>query len=689
MRYLFFLLLLLLTTPNLSFAQKVSKIDSLKQKLSVVPDSTQIKVLLDLCWAYRNSNIDTAILYANTALEKSIHLNLKTLQPKNYIYLGVLYRNQGDYNQALKYYFLAIRISEEIKNYEQLGYAFQSIGDINNRQGDYEEAIKFTQQGLTQFNLTKDLRGQAYCVYTLGNIYYNKKEYATALEFQLKALEIRKKIKDKSNIASSLAAVAAVLYKQNKRQEALQYANESETLFKETNDLRALANMLNQIASITFDEQKYDTCISKSQEALRTAQKSGNIEYMKDSYWNLYRAYQSLHASKMAFESQKLYLLYEDSLLNQERNRQTVNLESKYKQEKQNLQLQVLKNEEESNKLLFSILGIVSLFLLILAILAFVMNGKRKKNILLLTEQSEEIISKKEVLEQTLSDIHSKELHIHNTINYALRIQTAILLSENNLQQFIPESFILFMPRDTVSGDFYWFTEKMEDNCKRIILIVADCTGHGVPGAFMSMIGDALLNQIIEYKKIFKPHLILNALDNGIRTALRQNETARNDGMDISVVTFIHNAQKQLIRVGFAGAMNPAYIVEHQENNNLLVLRPNKRPIGGSSNLYRRKNAEIEQFTKTAFEVNASNKVKGENYLQTPFTLYMCSDGFQDQFGGNNDRKFMTNQFKLLLQKISTLPIQKQKEELQTVYQNWKQSKKQTDDITILGIKIT
>ncbi len=710
MQQTLFILFLLLATCTNSFAQRKAKIDSLIQASLVAKDTTRIKILVELCWAYRNSSIDTAILYGKTAIEQSLAINYKLSQPKNYTYLGVLYRNQGDYTKALKNYFLAARISEEIKNYEQLGYALQSIGDVNNRQGDYEEAIKYTQQGLAQFEAIKDHRGIGYCEYTLGNIYYNKKDYTKALEYHYKALALRRQIKDKGNVASSLGIISTILYKQQRITESLQVAIEAEVLFKETNDLRGLANMLNQVSRIEFDKKAYDISIDKAKEALVFLKKSGSMEYRKDSYFIIFQAYQAKKDLKAAFDNQKLYLLYEDSLLSQERTRQTLNIESAYYQEKQDLRLAALKNESESRTVMIYAAAIITVIILILVILFIRATNKRKKTTILLKEQAEEILNTTEELAVTLEDINGKNTKINDSIGYALRIQTAILLSEKDLQKSVAKSFILFKPRDIVSGDFYWFAEKPNVNTslnsKKIILVVADCTGHGVPGAFMSMIGDSLLKQIVHDKEIHEPHKILDLLDIGVRNALHQDQTSQNDGMDISIVS-LHYQHEQVTKLQFSGAMNPAYLVEHRPNETIFhTLKADKKPIGGNTNLYKRKKAKADLYLFTNQNIiinqeviaqtlnetkqNIENNVENSHDLviQSPFTLYMCSDGFQDQFGGIEDRKFMTSHFKTLLNEISLLPIQEQKNKLDTVFEIWKQDTKQTDDITIIGMKI-
>jgi serine phosphatase RsbU (regulator of sigma subunit) len=717
-------ILLLSVTLSPLFAQKRVRIDSLITASLVAADTTRIKILVELCWAYRNSSIDTAILYGERALEQSLKLNYKTTLPKNYTYLGVLNRNMGNYPKALEYYFLSAKHSEEQKDYEQLGYALQSIGDINNRQGDYEEAIKYTEQGLKQFEIIKDNGGKGYCYYTLGNIYSNKNEYQKAIDFHQKALEIRKHIDDKGKIASSLGVLASIFYKQKRVDDAMSYSTQAKNLFKEVRDLRGIANMTNQIAQIDYDNKNYESAIIKSHEALEIAQKSGNIEYMKDSYSLLHKAYLAQNKLQQAYDNQQLYLVYQDSLFNQERGRQTIALEGKYEQEKRKILVQTLEEEEETQKYTryaISLVAFIAVLLLIFYIRTFI---KRKRTTALLNEQAEEIITKTEQLALTLQDIQQKNEKINDSISYALRIQSAMLLSENHLRDYIPESFIFFKPRDVVSGDFYWFAEKQMGKNKKFIIAVADCTGHGVPGAFMSMIGDALLNEIVHDKEIQQPHYILNQLNEGIRKALHQEATEQNDGMDISVVN-INYFDNQLTKIIFAGAMNPAYLVENLHQKPIIhVLKADKQPIGGNKDIYQRKKQQTDNsiafsfsrqtiivqdssvannddsstqtvFTSEALQNKLQNTLENEvvklnsvESVQTPFMLYMCSDGYQDQFGGKDNRKFMTTKLRNVLTEIAPLPIDEQKYILTKNFFDWKNNQKQTDDVTVIGMRL-
>jgi serine phosphatase RsbU (regulator of sigma subunit) len=268
------------------------------------------------------------------------------------------------------------------------------------------------------------------------------------------------------------------------------------------------------------------------------------------------------------------------------------------------------------------------------------------------TERTMEVITQKNIIE-----VKNKEITANLT--YAKRIQSAILPDIRLIYKALEQSFILYIPKDIVSGDFYGFAQKNS----KVLIASADCTGHGVTGAFMSMIGSSLLNQIINERNITSPAQILDSLNEGIVHSLKQKETDSHDGMDISICTF----DLQNHRVQFAGANRPLWMIR---NNTLLVYEPDKFPIGGMQVVTDEKFNEIE----IALEQND--------------TLYMFTDGFADQFGGENGKKLMSKKFKDILLSIQHLPMSEQGAYLDNHFKMWMGSNEQVDDVLVIGIKV-
>ncbi|MFI5219846.1 MAG: PP2C family protein-serine/threonine phosphatase [Bacteroidia bacterium] len=263
-----------------------------------------------------------------------------------------------------------------------------------------------------------------------------------------------------------------------------------------------------------------------------------------------------------------------------------------------------------------------------------------------------EVVHQKEIVE-----IKNKE--ILDSIHYAKRLQEAILPTDKTVKTYFPESFVLYMPKDIVAGDFYWIATSGEI----VLVAVADCTGHGVSGALMSMMGVSLLNQIVNEKGIIVPSEILNQLHHSVIMALKQTENDTNDGMDIAICSFdLKNKQFQ-----FAGANRPLWVIK---NNEIEIIVPDKIPVGG---------LQIEGsgiFTNHAVKLNANE------------TFYLFTDGYADQFGGENGKKLMTKQFKEKLLAVKNLNLTEQMKALKEYFEKWKGSNEQVDDVLVMGIRI-
>jgi len=284
---------------------------------------------------------------------------------------------------------------------------------------------------------------------------------------------------------------------------------------------------------------------------------------------------------------------------------------------------------------------------------------KAQKKIQIYLEK--ELEARTSVVMKQKTEIELQNLEITDSINYAKRIQTSILPDFNKMKETFKESFIIFRPRDIVSGDFYWF-EKFDDNC--FILVCADSTGHGVPGAFMSMIGSTLLQDIVSRQRISKPSQVLTLLDKQIFSTLNQNVElgVSNDGMDLVVCEI--NVNKRHIR--FASAMRPVIIVLGGEP---YYIKGNRSSVGGES--------VIEKYFDDQ-----------EYYLSEGDTIYMFSDGLPDQFGGVDGKKMKIARLKKLIEDVADLSMESQKEVILKFYDEWKGSHDQVDDILLIGIRL-
>lgn len=262
-------------------------------------------------------------------------------------------------------------------------------------------------------------------------------------------------------------------------------------------------------------------------------------------------------------------------------------------------------------------------------------------------------------LRLAFEQIDQKNKDITSSINYASRIQSALLPLEDEIQNYLSEYFILFRPRDIVSGDIYWFGKAGG----KLFLSAIDCTGHGVPGAFMSMIADSILHQLIVEKGIYSADVILNEMHKSIRKALKQDISENKDGMDLAFCVI--DREKKTLE--FAGAHNPLIVIQ---NGELKIIKGNNFSIGGFQH------EENRVFDKNIID------------LSIPTTFYIFTDGYQDQFGGEDKRKFLPSRFRELLLEICDKPIKEQRQLMEQALESWMGDQKQIDDILVIGVKV-
>ena len=363
---------------------------------------------------------------------------------------------------------------------------------------------------------------------------------------------------------------------------------------------------------------------------------------------SLYKTYKKLNNYQKAIETNDKYLFVRDSSKNSAAGRELIKLKSyekfsllrdidsiKYSNEILINQAEAITQKQRNNGLI-----IISIIILASLVLVFI--------------QLKEVRKGKKIIEE-------KQHEISDSINYAKRIQDATMTSSIYLKEILPESFIFLKPKDVVSGDFYWTHKDQEEN---IFFTVADCTGHGILGAVMSMIGTSLLNENIIENNIENPAEILGNMRTKIIESLNDNASNTNnkDGMDMSLCKL--NLKKKTLE--FAGANNPLI---HISNDQLENIKGNSQPVGLSV-------IDNKPFT--------NHKIK----LKKGDMIYIYSDGYQDQFGGPKGKKYMVKKYRTFLKELSKLPIEEQGVKIQEEFHSWKGNHDQVDDICVMGLRV-
>ncbi len=541
--------------------------------------------------------------------------------------IGTLYRKTGKYNEALSYYNEALVILEKIDNKIEMANVINNMASIYEAEfNDKDKALAYYEKSFKMFEALKNNAGMASCANNLGRIYLKMNDFRKAEQYFDYSLLLRQELKDKNGIIITMDALA-------------------ELYFKKGNILKAL------------EYQK---------EILSIAKQIGSKTITKDSYKHLSDYYFQMNDLPMAYQNLQLYLKMNDSIYNEENSKQMVQMQSLYETEKKEQQIELLNKDKalqnaeikKQNTVRNYLSGIIFLALLLGAAI-FKGYKHQQHNNRKLTSLNEEINLSKQEIEFQKAKLEEKNKDITDSINYAQQIQQAILPFEDRFKSnFKNDYFINFKPRDIVSGDFYWCTEKEG----KVFLAVVDCTGHGVPGAFMSMVGSAALTNIVIEKGIVKADEILSQLNIDIRKALNQEQGINRDGMDM-VLCVIDKEEK---KVHFSGAMNPLYLIQ---KNELIEIKANKVPIGG---------AQTTEKTFTSHTIS----------IETQTTLYLTTDGYSDQFGGEQGKKYKSSNFKKLLLSMQDKTMQEQSQLLNSSFENWKGDLEQLDDVCIIGVKI-
>jgi uncharacterized protein HemY len=649
--------------------------------------------------------------------------------------MGNIFYTNDDYQNALKHYQDALKIYEDLNDTKGAATLYADIGEMYLDQRNYTKALEYFRKSLTNQEKVADKSGIIKATLKIAEVYEAKGDIRSAREFNLKALEEAENLRDEKLIGNALSNLGDVFVKLGSYQDAIQYTLRSLEIKRSSNDNAGMAHVLTTMGDIYTKMGQFDKATNYFQEGLQIAKKIGARQLELNLYLSLFQYYESKGDYKQSLGYHKDYQTLKDSLFNIARDRQMNELAVRYesaKKERENLALQQKVKEDQAslqnrNQLLIGA-GVSLLVVLVLLGLIYRDNQKikqqntllkrdeieiKRKNEELETQQRElnkrkeeiaaqdaELMKKKEELEDKSEQLHfayeeindtnaelreqkeamkqqnielrHKNMQITESIRYAKDIQEVFLPSEKRMQEAFGEYFVLSKPKDIVSGDFYWLSQKDTGSGKKTILATADCTGHGVPGALLSTIGGSILNQLVNERGILQPHEILDALNSNFIESLQQEESNIGDSMDISICVIDHTTKQ----ASFAGAKTPIFYVQ---NGTIHEIKGTPKHIGG---MLRQRRRNI-QFTTSTFDV------------QPATTLYMISDGYYHQFGGVPFRKLMRDSFKNLLLEVSNKPFTDQKQALETHLQEFMTKTDasispfpQIDDILVIGVKL-
>lgn len=686
--------------------------DSLKNVLGSLKNKTQrLEVLVLLAEESHRTNPDLINDYLDEMHQLAAKEKNKQLASRAYLMLGKLEITKDNFEAGRKYIDKCMLYA---KNYiDMLAEANDAYGALEDRLGNYDKAMSFHLKAIPFYEKLGDKQGMGNSYKYLGILQARQNNHKEALVYFLKSLELDREINNQFGLGQSLNNVGITYYSLGEKERALPYFRESIYYKELSKNRRGLGATIINLAEYHNYKKNYDSamyflnrCIALANEVQSNYQRATALLIRSDTWLgmkkpekaiiDLEKSYEISNAIGLKLEKSKAlkrlsdayllvgqpgkavkslqeYILIKDSLLNEENSRSLLQMQTKFQTEKKENEIKTLNKDKQINALRIKqlnadserqkIINVVYIVvLLVVAVFAFFIYRslqERKKANILLSEKNQLI--------------EEKNREILDSINYAKRLQDAILPSEKFWKQQLPESFILYKPKDIVAGDFYF----MQTAGDKLIFAVGDCTGHGVPGAMVSVVCSNALSRSIKEFGLTDPGKILDKTRELVLETFSVNESEVKDGMDISLATLTCRAQNEsgerndtslsssALTLSWAGANNPLWIIN---NDGLQEIKGDKQPIGQFESM--------KPFTTHHVSLSPHS------------TLFLFSDGYSDQFGGDKGKKLKASNLKKFLIHIHGLSVFDQKKQLHESFEKWKSGLEQVDDVCVIGVRI-
>ena len=571
---------------------------------------------------YTMGNNVEAIEYSIRALKVAEELGDSTRIGTLLNTIGLVYSEQpATYDRARDYYLRTMEIASAIGYEELVGVSYINLGELYTEREEYDSALFFFEKSLAMLTSNIDISAS---LTFIGNIYAQKEDYTKAIQYYDDAIELAQRENAQREMVSSLLGMASVYESQTMPGRAIEYFKEAEIIAKEIGLNNELSGIYEGLAS-NYAE------ISDFPNAYRYLSLQNTIDN------TIYRIDSEKRANNLIFS---------------------------YQMEKKQDEIAILEQQSEIDNLKSrrqrAVIISTGLFGLLLLAMAIGLNQRMK------------------FIRSTRDKINAQNELITDSISYAQRIQSAILPSPAMMNEIMPEHFVILRPKDIVSGDFYWVKEVQD----HLVIVGADCTGHGVPGAFMSMLGITMLNDLIGDRCFNTPAEILGQLRQQVKEMLVQegDSDEQKDGMDMALAILNKNTKE----LHYAGANNPLYVIRNKE-------------VEVDDGLASYASIEVEDYR--LFELKADKQPVGVHWEESRFTthsiflkeqdsFYLFSDGFVDQFGGENRKKYKSLNFKKLLLSLQGESMKKQGQAVESAFLSWKGNHEQIDDISVIGVRV-
>jgi serine phosphatase RsbU (regulator of sigma subunit) len=675
---------------SLDYYQKSLKVaEEINDKQSIANCLNNIGIIYE-----NQDNNNVALEYYHKALQIKEKLGNKSDIASSLNNIGNIYSLQNKDSLALTYYLKVLKIREELGDKKGIVTALNHVANIYYGENKDSLALNYYQKALAIGQKEGiDKKTLIYTFKGLATVYKSQKDYKQSLKYLEEAMKLAQEIK----LLPEINTLSSLFYELYKREKDYEKALTYHELFKKSNDslfnvekAKSIANLESKVALEKKDKEL--VLLAKDNELTKlSAEKQARELELAKRQAEAKQLFAMARAEKDRRKADSLYTAAQKAQLEAD-NLKTKNEKIQLEQEK-NILAHEAELEHQKN-IRNTFLGIASTFLIIIILVFIGYRQKRKSNLLLaqqneeikrqqfiiteanqelsqaneeLSQQQEELVVLNENLEEqkrevevTYTKLKTTSDSLNKSINYASQVQEIILADIQKLQNFFADVFIIFRPRDVVSGDFYWFSQI---SATQSIFVLADCTGHGVPGAFMSMLGSTLLNEVIDERAMYhSPAEILKFIHKRLRKILKQDTARNSDGMDISICYF--DKQDTKTKLVFAGAKTAMWYVE---NNQFNIINGNRIYLGGIN--------AIADFEDRMVEVEKHT------------TFYFFTDGFADQNDSERNRFGIKKLQNLLLSGVN-LPFETQKDKLIAALETHQGTEPQRDDISLVGLKI-
>ncbi|MBK8369301.1 MAG: SpoIIE family protein phosphatase [Bacteroidetes bacterium] len=661
-----FFILFIVCICSLSFAQGS---DTFLLRTAKLHDTVKIQELSQRAMYFKE--MGDWRLMNQYAIEIS-NLSIKEKNPKK---TAFAYNLRGNYLQSIAqfdkanyYYFRALKLSDSIQNHSGISSSYGYLGGLFNEQGDYLKALSYYRKALEVRKALKNKASISSCLSNIGIEFDNLQLFDSAYYYYSESASIKRELKDTMGLAISYINFGVHFLLRNLPDSSARYYKEAIKIYEKQGDVYSIAWSELGYSKVLTAKRKYKESNALIWKTLAFTIPNMEMSMLSRSYEGLSNNFEKLHQFDSSLFYFKQKTLIADSLLDLDSKQHLIEseLSNQYeiKEEKakaEQMQKDLL-NKEEKQKQLIIIYAVSIGGVLLMLLVLFVYRGLKQQR------KANAIISEQKIMvEHQKYLVEEKHKEITDSINYAERIQRSFLASDELLEEHLKNYFVFFQPKDVVSGDFYWATSTSlshpDSNQNLFYLVTADSTGHGVPGAIMSLLNITSIESALKDGNT-SPADILNATRKTIIDRLKKDGSAEGgkDGMDCSLLCFDFKNS----RFTYSAANNPVWVVRESQ---LIELVSDKMPVGKH---------DKDQISFTQYEF----------HLQKGDTVYTLTDGLPDQFGGPNGKKYKYKQLKELLTSIATLPTEIQREKLRESFVNWKGNLEQVDDVCVIGIRI-